>query len=104
MISTSKDTQDRIIAYMEFRVVGQSGFDKLNGEFIYIVDLWIHNSHKNDWSIFRELMNDVLRKAWSVEWIYFQRKKYDGKQSKNYSREQIMKLLDRCPIMIREVA
>jgi|SRR3990167_3887419 len=105
MITTVKNENRFVIAYMEARVVGQSGFDKLYGEYLYIADLWIHESHKNDWSIFRELMNKTFRKAWSVKWIYFQRRKYGGKQSKNYSRSQIMKLLQRCPMMIlQEVA
>jgi hypothetical protein len=105
LISVSKDNEDKIISYCESRVVGQSGFDKLHGEYIYIADLWIHESHKNDWSIFRELMNDILRKAQSAKWIYFQRKKYGGRMSKLYTRSRIMKLLDRSPMMIlREVA
>ena len=105
MISVSKDNEDRVIAYAESRVVGQSGFDKLGGEYLYIADLWIHESHKNDWAIYRELMNDTFRKALSVKWIYFQRRKYGCKQSRNYSKEQIMKLLQRCPMLVlREVA
>ena len=104
MITVSKDNEDRVIAYMESRVVGQSGYDKLDGEYIYIADLWIHESHKNDWSIYRELMNTILRKSQSARWVYFQRRKYGGRQSKNYSREQIMRLLNRCPMMILEVA
>ena len=105
MISVSKDNNDKVIAYMESRVVGQSGFDKLNGEYLYIADLWIHESHKNDWAIFRDLMNQAFRKALSVNWVYFQRKKYGGKQSKNYPKERIMKLLERSPMLVlREVA
>lgn|SRR3990167_5771111 len=100
MISVSKDNNDRVIAYMESRVVGQSGFDKLNGEYVYIADFWMHEDYKNDWSVFRELMSDVLRKALSAKWIYFQRKKYGGKQSRNYSRGMIMKMLDRNRILV----
>jgi len=85
--------------------VGQSGFDKLDGEYIYIADLWIHDSHKDDWSIFRELMRDVFRKAWSAKWVYFQRRKYGGKQSKNYSKERMMKLIDKVPAyVVKEIA
>lgn len=80
---------------MESRVVGQSGFDKLMGEYLYIADLWIHDDYAYTFSIYRDLMNDALFKARSVSYIYFQRKKYGGRQSKNYSRSQIMKLLDR---------
>lgn len=98
MISTVKDLDDRVIAYMESRVVGQSGFDKLEGEYLYIADLWIHDSRENDWSIFRELVRDAFRKAKSVEWIYFTRRKYGGRQSKNYSKERIMKLVDKSPM------
>lgn len=105
MINVSKDNEDRVIAYMEARVVGQSGFDVLNGEYLYIADLWIHESHKNDWSVFRELMMSTLRKAMSVKQVYFQRKKYGGRLSKNYSKEQIMKLASRYPEMLmKEVA
>jgi len=95
LISTVKNNDGLVIAYMETRVVGQSGFDKLMGEYLYVADLWIHDSYSNDWSIFRELTMDALRKAKSVKHIYFQRKKYGGKQSKNYSKEVIMKLLNR---------
>lgn len=99
MISVSKDNEDKVIAYMESRQVGQSGFDKLQGEYLYINDLWIHDSHKNDWSIFRALMNDALRRCKSVKWIYFKRMKYDGRMSINYSREKIMKLLERGTVL-----
>ena len=100
MISTVKDNGDKVIAYAESRVVGQSGFDKLNGEYLYIADLWIHESQKNNYDIYRDLMNDIFFKAKSVKWIYFQIKKYGGRQSKNYSREAIMKLLERGMVLI----
>ncbi len=79
---------------MESRVVGQSGFDKLNGEYLYVADLWKHDDYAYDWSIYRDLMNDALRKAQSVKWIYFQRKKYGNRQRK-YTKEQMIKLLER---------
>src|SRR3990167_3871572 len=100
MITTSKDSEDRVIAYIESRVVGQSGIDKLGGEYLYIADLWIHDDYKNDWSVYRELMNETLRKAISANYIYFQRKKYCGRQSKNYNRESIMRLLEKGMVTI----
>ena len=105
MISVSKDSNDRVIAFMESRVVGQSGIDVMGGEYLYIADLWIHDDYANDWSVFRELMNQTLRKAMSVKQVYFQRKKYGGRLSKNYSKEKIMKLASRYPMMLmKEVA
>ena len=105
MIVVSKDNEDRVIAYMEARVVGQSGFDVLNGEYLYIADLWIHKDYKNDWSVFRELMNATLFKAISIRWVYFNRTKYHNRMSKNYSRERIINMLNRVPMMLmKEVA
>jgi hypothetical protein len=105
MISVSKESDDKVIAYIEWRQVGQSGFDKFRGEFIYIAELWIHEEYHNQWHVYRELMNDIFRKAPQAKFVYFQRRKYDGKQSKNYTREQIMKLVQRVPQMfLREVA
>ena len=103
MISKTSDSRGRILGYMEWRLVGQSGFDKMDGEYIYIADFWIHTSHKNDWSMFRELMWGIFAKSPSARYIYFNRRKYGGRQSKVYTREQIMKLMNRVPMMVMKV-
>ena len=95
MISVSKDDFDKVIAYCEWRQVAQSGFDKLYGEYIWINDYWIHDDYSNNWDIHRELMNDILRKAKSAKWWYFTRRKYDGRMSKIYTIDKLMKLLER---------
>ena len=95
MISTYKDDGGRIVAYLEWKQVGQSGFDKLRGEYLWINDLWIHSDYKNHWEIYRKFMNEALFKAMDAKWMYFTRKKYGMRVSKLYSREKIMKLLER---------
>lgn len=95
MITVSKDNDGRVIAYMESRQVGQSGFDKFRGEYLWINDLWIHNDYKNNWAVYRQLMNTTLFKAMDAKWMYFNRKKYGGRVSKLYSREKLIKILEK---------
>jgi len=103
LISTSKNNDGLVIAYCEWRNVGQSGFDKLHGEYVYIADIWIHDSHHNDWSIYREFMNEIFQKALHAKFMYFQRRKYQGRMSRVYTKERIMKLVDKCPMMLVKV-
>ena len=95
MITTYKDNDGRVIAYMESRQVGQSGFDKFRGEYLWINDIWIHPEHKNAWEIYRQLMNQTLFKAMDAKWMYFRRQKYNGRVSKLYSREKLIKILEK---------
>ena len=95
MISKIIDGEGKVIAYAEWRQVGQSGFDKFQGEYIWINELWMHKSLHNSWETYRTIMNQILFKAMDAKWLYFRREKYNGRVSKLYSRSQIMKLLSR---------
>ena len=95
MIVTVKNENDFVIAYMESRQVGQSGFDKFRGEYLWINELWIHSSFKNAWEIYRNLMNQTLFKAMDAKWVYFRRNKYNGRVSKLYNRERLMNILEK---------
>jgi len=57
MVSVSKDNDGKVIGFLEWRQVGQSGFDKFRGEYLWINDLWIHSDYKNSWPIYRQMMN-----------------------------------------------
>ena len=95
MISVSKDNNEKVISYLEWRQVGQSGFDKFRGEYLWINDLWIHPDYKDHWEVYRQMMSAALFKGIDAKWIYFKREKYAGRISKLYTRERIMKLIDR---------
>lgn len=101
MITVVKNNEQYVISYIEWKQVGQSGFDKFHGEYVWINDLWIHENHSYDWSIFRELIRGVFDKAVGAKEIYFKRMKYAGRL-KSYSREKIMKLIDRVPALVFE--
>lgn len=94
MISKSLDSYERIIGYIEWREVGQSGFDKYQGEYIWVNDMWIHEEFRNG-ETFKELVNDVLFKAPQAKWCYFKRGKYKGRLSKLYTRNEFMKLVSK---------
>ena len=74
MITSIKDDQNRIIAYVEWRLVGQSGFDKQDGEYVWINDCWVHQDYR-----MRDLLNrmtdEVMRQVPSARYCYFQRLK-----------------------------
>ena len=94
MVSVAKDDDGRVIGYLEWRQVGQSGFDKLRGEYVWINDFWIHEEYRRGY-VFRELVNNILFKAQDAKWCYFTRRKYHGRKSKLYTREDFMKLSDK---------
>ena len=87
MISVSKDDDGRVIGYIEWRQVGQSGFDKFRGEYVWIHNFWIHPDYRGK-SIFSELVEKVLISSSGATQAYFRRSKYSGRVSKLYSREQ----------------
>ena len=94
MISVSKDDEGRVIGYIEWRQVGQSGFDKFRGEYVWVNDFWIHEDYRNGY-VFIQLVNSILFKAQDAKWCYFRRGKYHGRVSKLYTREHFMKLSDK---------
>ena len=100
MVNVVSDENDKVIAYMEWRQVCRSGFDKLGGEYIWINDLWIHRSHKNDFDMYRKLMRQVFFHTKDAKWLYFNRRKYDGRLSKLYTKEKIMNMLERDMVVV----
>ena len=97
MISVSYDYEGRVIGYVEWRQVGQSGFDKLHGEYVWINHCWIHPDYRNK-HIMQELADKVLLIARQAKWCYFTRSKYWGRMSKLYSRGAFMKLVEKVEV------
>jgi len=93
MISTSKDNEGRVIAYVEWRQVGQSGFDKLGGEYVWLQNLWIHEDYRGK-KILQYLIADVLDKAPEAKYGYFTREKYGDRMSKSFKRESVERVVN----------
>lgn len=93
MVSVSKDPEGRVIGWIEWRQVGQSGFDKWLGEYVWINDFWIHSQYRGTGIVFKELVEKVLISAKGSKWAYFTRSKYHGRKSKLYTRQDFETLV-----------
>src|SRR3990167_4911615 len=74
MVTSLKDIESKIIAYVEWRLVGQSGFDKQNGEYVWINDIWVHNNHRNN-NLINRIIDEVMTLAPLAKYCYFRRLK-----------------------------
>ena len=85
MVTSLKDEDGKIVCYCEWRLVGKSGFDKVNGEYIWVNDLWVHPKYERTSRINR-IIDEVMRMVPSATHCYFKREKYNGR-IKMFSRE-----------------
>ena len=76
---------------MEWRQVGQSGFDKLQGEYVFLLNLWIHQDYRGK-GLLKELIADILMKAPDAKYGYFMREKYNNRMSKPFKRESVERI------------
>ena len=95
MITKIPDEQGRIIAYIEFRQVAKSGIDKLQGEYIWINDLWVHPDYRNQ-GLIVQMIDTILYKAPDALFGYFKRSKYNGRIHiwKRKSFERLVKQME----------
>lgn len=73
MITNVKDSDGKIIAYCEWRLVGPSGNEVPNGEYIWINDMWVHPSYRFKNQINR-IIDEIMRLVPQAKYGYFQRK------------------------------
>lgn len=78
MVTSLKDESGRIVCYCEWRLVGKSGFDRPDGEYVWVNDLWVHPEYKRTMRINR-IVDEVMRSAPSANYCYFKREKYNGR-------------------------
>ena len=76
MLCKKEDAEGRVIAYCEYRLVGQSGYECPNGKYIYVHDLWVHESVRHQ-HLVNEIINDIMTLVPQAEYCYFQRKDYN---------------------------
>lgn len=92
MISVSKDIDGKVIGFIEWRQVGQSGFDKFQGEYVWIQEIWVHKDHRGT-HVFYDLIDKVMTLATNANYAYFTHAKYNDRMSRLYTREQFEKLM-----------
>lgn len=78
MITSLKDENDKIIAYIEWHVLGLDGQFKEQGEVISVQDLWIHDDYRG-----KNTLNKLIKTVdenfltWSAQIIVFFEAKYN---------------------------
>jgi hypothetical protein len=93
MVITHKDFDGKVIAYAEFRLVNERGFEDPKGIYIWINDVWVHKSFRTGDKFNEILKGFILSQADKFPWteyIYWQRGKYDDRMSL-YSRVKILR-------------
>ena len=86
MISSIKDPEGKIIAYCEYRLVGQSGYETPNGDHIWVNDVWIHHEYRFKGNMNR-IIDNIMVSFPQANYGYFQRKDVNMKLH-IYSRRQ----------------
>jgi len=73
VVTTLKNENGFVIAYCEWRLVGPSGYEVDHGEYIWINDMWVHESMRNK-SLVNQFIDEIMRIVPQAKACYFQRK------------------------------
>lgn len=91
MLEIIKDEKENILAACEWRQVNEEGEFDTNGKYIYVANLEIGKSYRNN-SLIKKLIKAISDKVPNFEQGYFCRTKYNDKQ-KQYPRHMWLRLL-----------
>lgn len=97
MITKVPDEHGRIIAYIEWRQVAKSGFDKFGGEYIWVNDLWVHPDYRYK-GLIKQMLDKILFKAPDAQFGYFTRSKYN-KRMRVWKRANVERILKQMEIV-----
>ena len=86
MIETKTTSEGLIYSYCEYNLVNQTGQKDPNGEYIFIDDLWVHPSYRNNGTI-KYYIKVITDKFPQAKYGYFLRDKYDGRKT-IYTRDK----------------
>lgn len=91
MVTTCRDEDGKIVAFIEWGEVAKSGMPKLDGEYVYVRHVWCHRTVPISVAL-KTLVPKMDRLASpNVKWVYFARQKYYGRVSKRYTREEFLR-------------
>ena len=74
---------DKVTAYVVYHKLDKVGNFDINGEFLYVEDVWIHKSdrEKNIVFLMYRWLTDVLPSHPTVKYLYWVRYKYGDRMS-----------------------
>jgi len=73
LVISLKDNTGRIIAYCEMRVVGPSGYEIQDGEYLWVNDMWAHLEFRKT-GIMGRMIDEIMIVLPQINYCYFQRK------------------------------
>lgn len=73
MVTTLKNEDGYVIALCEWRLVGASGYEVPNGEYIWINDMWVHEDYRHIHKVNR-IIDEIMCLVPEAKYAYFQRK------------------------------
>lgn len=91
MITTKKDIDGKIVGYFIYENVDVCGNYSVNGDYVYVTDLWIHENFRNK-KVIIELINDAVKNTKST-YVYWTKEK-TGNLSRLYKIKSFLKFKD----------
>lgn len=93
MISSLKNGNGFIYAYIEWEILDAFGQFKDFGEYIYIQNLWVHENFQNSRAI-KELIGliDSHPFAKNSDYVYWNNLKHNDRLTKPFRRERLAKM------------
>jgi len=78
MIEQIRDSDDRVVSYMERMQTNEKGYGDDNGKYVFIRDVWVHDDYR--YARFMERMfSHVYKETPDADWVYWERHKKNGK-------------------------
>ena len=80
MIIVKHDSDNKVVAYVDYTIVDNTGKQLKLGQYCFVRFVWIHKS-VNRKGIPKEFIKEGHKKNPTVKWLYFKRKKYSYRMS-----------------------
>jgi len=99
MVSSIKNDDDFIVAYMEWQILDDSYQFKNGGNKLYIQDVWIHNNNRTGFNFYNKIFKIILmailldKFSFNVDHLDFRRSKYNNKERRKINIHHIIKRL-----------
>ena len=89
MIETIKDSDNKVVAFIEWTLVDKDGKICNDGVYVFVNELWVHESLRNG-NVIRNFIQLIASKTPQCEYGYWERRKYNCRL-KMFKLEQLLK-------------
>ena len=92
MIEILKDENENLLAVCEYYIVDNSGKLKDSGNYIWISDIFVNKSQRNN-GILKKFIHIICNRVpWSQFGYFWRKEKYPNRSPHIYSRNQWLKM------------